>query len=370
MDYTITSSAFTQARKKLSHTAFIELNADTVATYYEDSKETRKFFGYRCIAGDSSDIILPNIEEIRMEFGSSKIKNQSGKDLGKYAHAKCFCYYDVLNDIAVKTSLSHCKSYEVDTAIEMLDYFNSGDLLIYDRGFASYMMLCSLIKRNKNYIIRFPSKSFKQLESMFRKLGSWSKEIKLEVPKDQKKKIKSLSLPETIKVRFVRVILSNGEVEILATSITDKNIKREDFKRLYWLRWGVETFFSKLKSRLSLENFTGKTAESVKQDFWSSVLISNLETIMTQDTNNDLEASSQNNIYKKQVNKSVSFNTIKNCAFELFYSDSDEDIILSKLTLLFKTNTVLQRPNKTTARVEISPRRSLSYQKRRKKHVF
>ena len=91
---------------------------------------------------------------------------------------------------------------------------------------------------------------------------------------------------------------------------------------------------------------------------------------MTQDTNNDLEASSQNNIYKKQVNKSVSFNTIKNCAFELFYSDSDEDIILSKLTLLFKTNTVLQRPNKTTARVEISPRRSLSYQKRRKKHVF
>ena len=102
MDYTITSSAFTQARKKLSHTAFIELNADTVATYYEDSKETRKFFGYRCIAGDSSDIILPNIEEIRMEFGSSKIKNQSGKDLGKYAHAKCFCYYDVLNDIAVK----------------------------------------------------------------------------------------------------------------------------------------------------------------------------------------------------------------------------------------------------------------------------
>ena len=68
---------------------------------------------------------------------------------------------------------------------------------------------------------------------MFRKLGSWSKEIKLEVPKDQKKKIKSLSLPETIKVRFVRVILSNGEVEILATSITDKNIKREDFKRLY-----------------------------------------------------------------------------------------------------------------------------------------
>ena len=91
---------------------------------------------------------------------------------------------------------------------------------------------------------------------------------------------------------------------------------------------------------------------------------------MTQDTNNDLEASSQNNLYKKQVNKSVSFNTIKNLAFELFYSNFDEDIILSKLTLLFKTNAVLQRPNKTTPRVEISPRRSLSYQKRRKKHVF
>ena len=47
-------------------------------------------------------------------------------------------------------------------------------------------------------------------------------------------------------------------------------------------RWGIETFFGVLKGRLNLENFSGKTAESVKQDFYSTIFISNLETILTE----------------------------------------------------------------------------------------
>ena len=74
-------------------------------------------------------------------------------------------------------------------------------------------------------------------------------------------------MPLEIKVRFVSVILSTGEVEVLATSLMEESIQREDFQQLYFLRWGVETFFSLIKGRLNLENFTGKTLESVQQDF-------------------------------------------------------------------------------------------------------
>ncbi|MEK7992135.1 MAG: hypothetical protein VSS52_014075 [Thiotrichaceae bacterium] len=43
--------------------------------------------------------------------------------------------------------------------------------------------------------------------------------------------------------------------------------------------WGVEGCYALLKSRLNLENFTGKTAESVYQDFYAAVYITNLEAL-------------------------------------------------------------------------------------------
>ena len=61
-----------------------------------------------------------------------------------------------------------------------------------------------------------------------------------------------------------------------------------------------------MKGRLSLENFTGKTVESIKQDFWSSVFITNLESIMTA----DLEKRGVQ-VDRKIINKAVSFNAIK-----------------------------------------------------------
>ena len=40
-------------------------------------------------------------------------------------------------------------------------------------------------------------------------------------------------------MRLVKVILDDGEIEILATSLLDDKIyKTNDFKILYWKRWG------------------------------------------------------------------------------------------------------------------------------------
>ncbi len=58
-----------------------------------------------------------------------------------------------------------------------------------------------------------------------------------------------------MKFRLVKIILSSGEVEVLVTSLLDEqSFTVEEFERLYYLHWGVETFFSRLKGRLNLEN--------------------------------------------------------------------------------------------------------------------
>jgi len=97
--------------------------------------------------------------------------------------------------------------------------------------------------------------------------------------------------------------------------MTQTYFPTKDFKELYWNRWGVETFYGVLKTRLNLENFTGLSPESVKQDFYSSIYLTGLEAILTEDVEKILNQKPVENPQK--VNKVISFNTIKNKAFEI-----------------------------------------------------
>jgi hypothetical protein len=53
----VTSSAYTQARKKFKHTAFIELNDDIVNIFYSDDSGIKKWRNYRCLGADASKVI-------------------------------------------------------------------------------------------------------------------------------------------------------------------------------------------------------------------------------------------------------------------------------------------------------------------------
>jgi hypothetical protein len=365
----VSASAYTQARSKFKHTAFIELNDDIINIFYSEDEKIKKWNGYRCLAADGSKIILPNTEEIGEEYGLIAVKNKTMN--GSFSCSMFECYYDVLNHIAVKSVLAHGLSYEVNLAAQMLCATTEQDLLIYDRAYASYEFLATLTTHKKNYLIRCSNGSFKEAHQLLRDTKNWSNIVTLKVPSSQKKNICEKKLPTEIKVRFISVILSTGEVEILATSIMDKTIEREEFRWLYGVRWGVETFFSVVKGRLCLENFTGKTAEAVKQDFWSTLFISNFETLMTADTETKLNANLNEWQYVKKINTSVSFNTIKNMAFEIFMDKTNATAALEKMVRLFKMNPGLERVGRQgPPRKKTSDLQSHNFQRRVKKHVF
>ena len=365
----VSASAYTQARNKFKHTAFIELNDDIVSIFYSEEDKIKKWNGYRCIGSDGSKVILPNTVEIAEEYGSISVKNKTMN--GTFSCALFECYYDVLNHVSIKSMLAHGLSYEVDLATQMLEATTEDDLLIYDRAYASYEFLATLTVQRKNFLIRCSNSSFKEAQQLLRDTQSWSKKITLKVPQSQKSNIKEKRLPSKINVRFISVILSTGEVELLITSIMDDTIERGEFRWLYGMRWGIETFFSIVKGRLCLENFTGKTPEAVKQDFWSTIFISNFETLMTGDTENELNANLDDVLYAKKVNASVSFNAIKNMAFEIFMDKTNSAIALEKMVRLFKTKPSLERAGREgPPRKKTSDLQSANFQKRAKKHVF
>jgi hypothetical protein len=292
---TVTSSAYSQVRKKFKHTAFIALNEKAVALYYSDNK-IKRWKGYRVFGVDASRILLPHHAEIKAEFGDIPIKNQHGES-GHYSSAWFECRYDVLNHIAYQSGLYPSDSYEVDLALELLkrsvgEGTHSNDLDIYDRGYCSYKMIVHLMHYKRAFVIRCKAHTFKEAAaSLFSAQGHWSKIVKLKAPQDKKKEMQAAGLPLEVEVRFVSVLLDTGEIEVLITSLINADIKRSEFKALYFLRWGVEGFYHLVKGRLNLENFTGKSLESVKQDFWSSIYISNVETILTEDIEEEIKSS-------------------------------------------------------------------------------
>ena len=74
------------------------------------------------------------------------------------------------------------------------------------------------------------------------------------------KLLENLEVPASMALRFIRVDLPDGEVEILATSLLDKGkFPVREFKKLYYKRWKIETYFQTIKSRLAVDNFTGRT---------------------------------------------------------------------------------------------------------------
>src|SRR3990167_10212522 len=208
--FSITAGAFCRARKKLLHTAYVELNDDIIGIYYKDN-DIKRFKGYRLLAFDGSKITLPNTKEIKKEFESKPIGNQTDKELGEYTRATYQACYDALNNIAVQSSLGDCNVYEVDLAEKMIDELKSDDLSIFDRGYASYLFMASLIKHKKPFIIRYSTSTCNAAKKLFDPAAPESVTVSIDVPASKKKKARGLELPAVIQVRFVKIILSTEE---------------------------------------------------------------------------------------------------------------------------------------------------------------
>lgn len=366
---TVSRVAYAKARKKLKYTFFMALNQETVVrTMYEDG-DYQTLHGFRILAVDGSKVQLPTNPETKKIFGSFGYTNQRTSTHGEHSYALASVLYDVLNRVALDAVLAPSHSYEVELAKDHLCHTETNDLVIYDRGYCSFRMLALASMAKSHFLIRCTRRSFKIASTMLS--GEGPDDITVELIPGQKFLLNpdNKDLPKTLTVRFVRVTLENGEYEVLATSLLDQqNYPTAIFKELYYCRWGIETFYGILKTRLNVENFSGYSVEAIQQDFHVAVLLTGVESILTEDAEEDLKK--QHGGHPKKVNKAVSFNAIKNHAFELFMSTAPQDEVLEELEQLFKQNPTLVRKDRKPPRTSTSSHQLLGFWKRKRKMVF
>lgn len=365
-----TAGAFTQARANLRYTALIELNQKGVVEVMYRDDDIKLYKGMRGLAIDGSKVLLPQHESVIKEFGEISYNNDHPDVQGAHAYGLVSSMYDVLNRVAVDSVLGQARDYEVDWVVfHHLPHSRDNDLLIFDRNYANYLLIALLVLCGRKFVIRCSASSFSNARKMLSGEGADDQVVALKPHHTKLAEVRFHDLPEEIKIRFVRVRLETGEYEVLVTNLLDtETFPTAEFKAIYPMRWGVEGFYKILKSRLTLENFTGKTADAVYQDFYAAVYLSGLETILTGEVNASL--AEKNTQHPQQVNHAVAFNAIKNKAFELLASDLDSQALIQRLESLFTRTPTVIRQERKVPRKKRSARQRLNYVKRKQKVCF
>jgi len=363
------ASAFCQARKKIKPELFIALKDETVKFFYDvygKARLVKRWKGRSICAIDGSIINIPDTEETREKYS---IQTNQYKD-GTVQALSSFLY-DVLNEVCINAVINDKKSEKSFIFSDHVKKFTKEAIIIYDRLYADYSVISFHVKSGYDFVIRCSlTSSFKEV-SDFVKSDCFDKIVTLKVTERQKKFVKENGLPEVLTVRLVKVILSNGTIEVLITSLLDgKKYELEDFKWLYNKRWCIETYFSRLKNLLEVERFSSKTVIGIEQDFHSLVFLSTLESIMIKE---DEEKIGKANLEKKlkynyKINKSVSYTAIADHIVDLLLNrDVPPSEVLAKLSRLFKNGSSPQRLGRQFERKNRTSTQKLRFHKYEKR---
>jgi hypothetical protein len=369
-----TASSWCEARLKLKHTAFIELNQRAILEVaYGGEKDfaVRLWKGHRLVGIDSSLIRLPNEPALGQEFGWVECSNQQGSS-GRYAQARLSALTDVLNRLVIDTLFVPWQQGERDLALAHLPQLRPEDLALLDRGYAGYELFARFLRAGRHFVCRCPRFSFGAVNRLFEQnQAGQSTVVELRPPNGSVGACRAAGLPERLRVRLITVRLSTGELEVLATDLLDETLyPTAQFGELYHQRWGIETYYGLVKGRLDLENFTGLSAEAIRQDLHATIFLSNLESILIQPAQAQLQQAAAQRKHPAQVNHAVSFHALKSHIIQLLLSDQPISQVLPKLERLFLDNPVSARPGRKVPRQKQSAWRSYHYQRNTRKSVF
>lgn len=270
----VTKGALSQARAKLNPWAFKRLNEVACNTFYE-RVEYYIWYGLRVLAVDGSRLVLPNHPSVVKEFGQHSFgpKADSPRSL-----AMASMLYDVLNQITIDAEIAPYSSSERDLLMKHIDKTKAGDILLLDRGYPCVWLLFLLKARGVEFCVRMKEDWWLTVKE-FTESTDKERIVTFSLPKKDRKKLADYPeiMDQRITCRLIKIELETGEKEILCTSLTDmEKYEYVEFDSLYHYRWNEEEAYKLLKSRIELENFSGKTAIAVKQDFFAKVFLMTL----------------------------------------------------------------------------------------------
>lgn len=348
----VTKGAFSQARAKLNPSAFVEMTDNVVNTFYNQAPY-KLWKDLRLLAVDGSRLILPNHPSVVKEFGVHSMGQNADQPRSM---AIVSMLYDVLNLITIDAQIAPYSSSESEQLYKHLNKVKEGDLLLLDRGYPSISLFFLLTARKIHFCARMKEDWWIEVKK-FTESGEKERIVNFSLPSKDKEKLKDFPeiINQRIRCRLVRVELENGETEILCTSLLDtEKYPHQDFACLYHYRWNVEEGYKLYKARIDMEDFSGKTALAVKQDFHAKVFTMSLCAVLAFPVEEKVrtEQEKKKNKHRYKINRTSAFAMVCSLSIGLFIRKNIMkalnafDLLMEKTTEIIRPGRHVQRKKK------------------------
>ena len=301
--FTGTSSAFIQRRSTILPEAFESLFHD----FSRSVDENKLYRGIRLLAVDGSDLqIAANPKD-----PDSYYPGVNGQRAYNLLHINAM--YDLHQHIYVDALVQKSRKADESAALTaMVDRSAiESALLLADRGYESYNNLAHIQEKGWNFLIRIkdgtagiasglalPATDEFDVPFHLKLTNKQSNEVK-ELLKDKNhyrhitNAIRFDYLPRTsrkydpavffeLHFRIVRFPISDTACETIITNLDASAFPLHDIKRLYAMRWGIETSFRNLKHTLGLLHLHAKKVEFVLQEIFAKLTMYNFCELITQ----------------------------------------------------------------------------------------
>ncbi|NJC24526.1 transposase [Neolewinella antarctica] len=211
----VTKSALVQRRQLVKPVFFRDLFLSiTDSFYHRFSHKTWK--NYRVMAVDGSGHRLPQDNNVGEEFG------WHGNQHNQVPSTRTLYAYDVLNKIIYDVELHPRTTSEVKINYAWIKDYPDDFLAVYDRGFASFALPILHVRHGSNCLVRMKISGSKIIEDF---VQSADKQRIVRVSphyrarKTAEEQGEIISAEEYADVRLIKIILDDGTLEVLMTTL-------------------------------------------------------------------------------------------------------------------------------------------------------
>ena len=298
------TSAFVQQRSKISKDTFPML----FALFTKKTDSPRLYKGLRLLAADGSDIQIPT----NPNHPDSYFPGVNGQTSYNMLHLDAM--YDLLRHTYIDASLiGQRKVNERNTLCSMIDRSSMQNvLLIADRGYEGFNLMAHLQEKQWFFLIRIQdvlhsrgiaaglalpdedefdipinlsltTKATNEIKSLCKDKNKYryipSTATFDYLPKKNRKHDPTLFYE--LRFRVVRFKITDDTYETVITNLDPFLFPPKELKKLYNMRWGIETSFRELKYTVGLLHFHAKKVEYIYQEVFARLIMYNFTELVT-----------------------------------------------------------------------------------------
>jgi hypothetical protein len=296
-------AAYCEARARLPLAVLRRVLAQTCQASRSGHHEPR-WHGHRTFIADGTSFSMPDTDELQDHFGQS---GQQQPGCG-FPVAHVLAMFDVATGLLIQVLASPLRTHDMSQAAQLHPELSTGDVLVADRGFSSYVHLALILQAKLQAVFRVHQRqlvSFRRdrrlsdkqprgtvaqqaSSRLVRKLARFDQIVEYWKPAicpEWLDPATYAALPEAIHVRELRYRTNTPgfrtrAITLVTTLLDVEEYTVDELARLYRRRWDIETNFAHLKTTMGMDVLRCQSVEGVLKELTMFALVYNLARLV------------------------------------------------------------------------------------------